>query len=154
MQLSSHGQAGQIQSWSYNVPFHVAWWAALAISCVSGWLQGELPRWFGSKESAWQCGRCRRWTLDSWVGKIPGVGYGNLLQHSCLENPMDRGPWRATAHGITKSWTQLTPMQADGGMCLLTAALRSCPWHLQLPAGKQALCSAFVMNAQGLCLGP
>ena len=32
-----------------------------------------------------------------------GVGTGNPLQHSCLENPMDTGVWRATAHGITKS---------------------------------------------------
>ena len=29
----------------------------------------------------------------------------NPLQYSCLENPMDRGPWWATAHGVTRSWT-------------------------------------------------
>ena len=29
------------------------------------------------------------------------------LQYSCLENPMDRGAWRATAHRVSKSWTQL-----------------------------------------------
>ena len=34
-------------------------------------------------------------------------GNGNLLQYSCLENPMDRGAWQATAHGVAKSWTQL-----------------------------------------------
>ena len=32
---------------------------------------------------------------------------GNPLQYSWLENPMDRGAWRATVHGITKSWTRL-----------------------------------------------
>ena len=32
-------------------------------------------------------------------------GNGNLLQYSCLENPMDRRAWRATVHGVTKSWT-------------------------------------------------
>ena len=32
----------------------------------------------------------------------PGVGNGNPLQYSCLENPMDRGAWRATVHGVTK----------------------------------------------------
>ena len=30
-----------------------------------------------------------------------GVGKGNLLQYSCQENPMDRGAWRATVHGVT-----------------------------------------------------
>ena len=32
----------------------------------------------------------------------PGEGNGNPLQHSCLENPMDREAWQATIHGITK----------------------------------------------------
>ena len=32
---------------------------------------------------------------------------GNPLQYSCLQNPMDRGTWRATVHGVTKSRTQL-----------------------------------------------
>ena len=35
----------------------------------------------------------------------PGEGHGNLLQCSCLENPADRGAWRATVHGVTKSQT-------------------------------------------------
>ena len=36
-------------------------------------------------------------------GRSPGGGHGNPLQYSCLENPMDRGAWRATLHGITDS---------------------------------------------------
>ena len=32
-------------------------------------------------------------------GRLPGEGYGNLLQSSCLGNPMDRGAWRATVPG-------------------------------------------------------
>ena len=32
-------------------------------------------------------------------GRSPGEGNGNLLQYSCLENPMDRGAWQATVHG-------------------------------------------------------
>ena len=35
-------------------------------------------------------------------GRSRGVGNGNPLQYSCLENPMDRGAWRATVHGVTK----------------------------------------------------
>ena len=38
----------------------------------------------------------------------PGEGNGNPLQHSCLENPMDRGAWRATVYGVTKSQTRLS----------------------------------------------
>ena len=39
------------------------------------------------------------------LGRCPGEGHGNPLQYSCLENPMDRGAWPATVHGVTKSWT-------------------------------------------------
>ena len=35
-------------------------------------------------------------------GRSPGGGNGNPLQHSCLENPMGRGAWRATVHGVSK----------------------------------------------------
>ena len=37
--------------------------------------------------------------------KSPGEGHGKPLQYSCLENPMDRGAWQATVHGVTKSLT-------------------------------------------------
>ena len=39
--------------------------------------------------------------------KYPGVGNGNPLLYSCLENPMDRGAWQPTVHRCTKSWTLL-----------------------------------------------
>ena len=39
------------------------------------------------------------------LGRYPGEGNGNPLQCSCLENPMDRGDWQATVHGVSKSWT-------------------------------------------------
>ena len=38
-------------------------------------------------------------------GRSPGGGHGNPFQFSCLENPMDRGAWRATFHGLAKSQT-------------------------------------------------
>ena len=40
--------------------------------------------------------------------KSPGEGNGNPLQHSSLENSMDRGAWRATVHGVAKSQTRLS----------------------------------------------
>ena len=41
-------------------------------------------------------------------GRSSGLGNGNPLQYSCLENSMDRGAWKATVHGVTKSQTQLS----------------------------------------------
>ena len=38
-------------------------------------------------------------------GRPPGEGHGNPLQYSCLEDPVDRGPWQATGHGVSKSRT-------------------------------------------------
>ena len=40
-------------------------------------------------------------------GRSPGRGNGNPLQCSCLDNPMDRGPWWAIVHRVTQSWTRL-----------------------------------------------
>ena len=37
--------------------------------------------------------------------RSPGEGNGDLLQYSCLENPMDRGAWRAMVHRVAKSRT-------------------------------------------------
>ena len=42
------------------------------------------------------------------LGRSPGEGHGNALQYSCLRNPMDRGAWRATVHGLTESRTRLS----------------------------------------------
>ena len=39
--------------------------------------------------------------------RSPGGGNGNLLQYSCLENPMDRGAWQATVTEVLMSWTRL-----------------------------------------------
>ena len=42
------------------------------------------------------------------LGRSPGGGNGNPLQCLCLENPMDRGAWQATVHGVAKSGTRLS----------------------------------------------
>ena len=79
-------------------------WSDLA---YSKWSFPELPQCLSGKESACRAGA----TGDT--GSIPGSGrssregHGNPLQYSCLENPMDRGSWWATFHGVTKNRTQL-----------------------------------------------
>ena len=45
------------------------------------------------------------WSLG-WEDPL-AEGHGNPLQHSCLENPMDRGAWQATVHRVARSWTLL-----------------------------------------------
>ena len=39
------------------------------------------------------------------LGRSPGGAHGNPFQHVCLKNPMDRGSWWATGHGVAKNWT-------------------------------------------------
>ena len=48
-------------------------------------------------------GDTRESNLIAGSGRFPGEGNGNPLQYSCLENPMDKGAWWATVHGVTKS---------------------------------------------------
>ena len=57
------------------------------------------------KESVCQYKRPR---FDPWVRKTPVEGNGYPPQYSCLEKSMDRRTWRATAHGIAKSWTRMS----------------------------------------------
>ena len=59
-----------------------------------------LHRWLSGREPASQC---RRHRFNPQVGPSPGGGHGNPLQYSYLENPMDRGAWRAMVHGVTQS---------------------------------------------------
>ena len=54
---------------------------------------------FSGKESTCQC---RRHGLHPWVGMTSEEGNGNLLQYSCLGNPMDRETSRPTIHGVEK----------------------------------------------------
>ena len=57
------------------------------------------------KNASANAGDVRDADLIPGSGRSPGGGHGNPLQYSCLENPMDRGAWRATVHRVTKSRT-------------------------------------------------
>ena len=56
--------------------------------------------------------RDERWVPGS--GRSPGSGHDNPLEYSCLENPVDRGAWWATVHGITKSQMRLKRLSTGG----------------------------------------
>ena len=73
----------------------------------------DFPGGASGKESACQCRRHREKGLIPGSGRSPGGGHGNPLQYSCLENPMDRGAWRATAHGVAESQTRISPAQTQ-----------------------------------------
>ena len=63
-----------------------------------------LPRWLSSKESVCNAGDAGD-SLDPWVRKIPWRRTWEPILYSYLKNPMNRGTWQATVHGVAKSWT-------------------------------------------------
>ena len=67
----------------------------LPIQCYSGHASG--------KEPICQCRRHKRHGFNPWSARSSGEGNDYPLQYSCLENLMDRGPWQATVHSISKS---------------------------------------------------
>ena len=71
----------------------------------------RLPQWLSGKESACNAGDGDKGSIPG-SGISPGGGPGNLLQYSCLENPMDRGAWWATVHRVAKSRTRLKQLSA------------------------------------------
>ena len=56
-------------------------------------------------ETAYNVGDARDMGSIPGLGRSPGRGHRNLLQYSCLDNPMDREAWRATVHKVAESDT-------------------------------------------------
>ena len=86
---------------------YIAYQLLMYISTLIASVLG-LPWWLSEKETA-----CYAWDIgDTGLipvsGRSPGGGNGNPLQYSCPKNPMDRGAWRATVYGVTKSQTRLS----------------------------------------------
>ena len=86
-----------------------------------------FPGGSDSKASAYNAGDLGSISVS---GRFPGEGYGNPLQYSCLENPMDGGAWQTTVHGVTKSWPQLS----DFTFTFLTHS--RCGWQPQQRSGQ------------------
>ena len=109
-----------------------------------------LSRWLSGKESTCQSRRHRRCGFDPWVRKISEGGNGNPLQYSCLENPMDRGAWRATTmksqrvgHDRAHSSHQFKPYQRVLGISSYYCYTGNYPKTLRyktIPAGLPCSC--------------
>ena len=84
----------QLNSWNNNC------WSCLYFQCLYS-LHRELCRWLGGQESACNAGNAGDMGFSPFIGKIPWRRKWHLPQYSCLENPMDRGAWRATVHEFT-----------------------------------------------------
>ena len=76
--------------------------------CLLHWQVDSLPL---HQPGRWHSGKASTWNVEDrfypWIRKIPGEGNCNPLQYSCLGNPIDRGAWRATVHGVTSVWPHL-----------------------------------------------
>ena len=90
----------------------------------------------GRKRQGWTA----QWILVTLLPHF-GVGNGNSLQYSCLENSMGRGAWKATVHGVTESQTRLS----DFHFPHLASSYSMDSWTKQLwwPSG---LCMALIMS--------
>ena len=123
----------------------------------------RLPRWLRDKESACNAEvaghRCR---FDPWVVNIPWrMAQYSCLQHSCLENPTDRGAWRAAAHRVAESRTWLKRLSTHAmsfvflSPTLLWPLLRASTWWVitawgyNLTAGVQS----FLIRSSWMWLG-
>ena len=77
------------------------------------------------------------WVWSLGRRKSPGEGNGNPLQYSCLENPTDRGAWRATVHGVAKEmgngWTRLSEKQQQSCSLEVYTCLSSSPVEYMYP---------------------
>ena len=98
--------------------------------------------WPSGKEPTCQAGDTG---LIPGLGRSPGGGHGNPLQYSCLENPMDRGAWWATVHGVAKSQTRLSDQTAANEVTTTLVQPGLEPWQsasqqvvLTTPQGRPA----------------
>ena len=112
--------------WGFLFLFLFFWFCFLKslTGCV------RLPWWLSGKESTCNAGATGTAGLIPELGRSLQGGYGNLLQYSCLENPMDRAAWQATVHGVTKSRTWLkwlTRMHAQA--VLARGEMRKMCWN-------------------------
>ena len=84
---------------TWNLKPRLLAWGKLSTSFLSFLEILGFPGGSDGKESACNAGDL---SLIPGLGRSPGEGHGNPLQCSCLENPIDRGAWQATVHGVAR----------------------------------------------------
>ena len=114
-QVKSLGQKDPLEEEMATYSSFLAWripWTEAPSGLQSMGLKRVSTWYFGASQVAPLVGNPSANAGD--VGLIPGLGRspgednGNPLQYSCLGKPMDRRTWKATVHGVTRSWTQLS----------------------------------------------
>ena len=89
------------------------WFLSLSIKVHPCCFRG-FPGGLAGKESTFNAGDMGSVPR---LGRSPGGGHGNPLQYSCQKNPVDRGGWWGTVHGVTKSWTELKRLSTHVCCC-------------------------------------
>ena len=122
---------------------HTVLWILSHVCICVGFLDGAVV-----KNLPANAGNTRDTGCISGLGRFPGVGDGNPLRYSCLENSMDRGAWQAAVYGVAKSWTQLsywahTHTHTHTCICIAITTLRiqnssttatpKLPWTFSIP---------------------
>ena len=97
-------QQGQLK-WSYFLKIYLLFYCDSFV--VTNRMITSPPGSTSGKEPTCNAGYIRDRGSIPGLGRSPGVGNGNRLQYSCLENPMDREAWQATVHWVAKSRTRL-----------------------------------------------
>ena len=93
-------------------------------------------------------GELRDTGLIPGLGRSPGGRHGNPLQHSCLENPMDRGAWRAAVQRVAKSRTRLKRLSG----CRRARTHTHTHTHTPCDQGPRLFCLPFCPLCLGQCL--
>ena len=101
-------------------------------------LSGGLPRRLRGRRAC----NAGDVVLIPGLGRSPGEGNGNPLQYSCLENRMDRGAWRATVHGITKTGARRKVLAQHGsGEALHPIRSQLCLWYCSTHSFRVSSCN-------------
>ena len=110
----------------------------------------ELPWQLSSKESACSA---EDLGLIPELERSPGGVYGNPLQYSCLENPMNREVWRATVRRVTKSWIQLKWLSLHACMGFIKLQVVTHQWVIgQYSGSKKLFKDSLVVQGLGFCI--
>ena len=82
--------------------------AVTSLRSITKHLAFDFPGGAMVKNPLSNAGDTRDSSSSPGLGRSPRARNCNPLQYSCLENPMDRGAWRTTVHGVAKSQTRLS----------------------------------------------